>query len=252
MSPAGSAEGASAVVEHTVKAYDKELETIERRIAEMGGIAEKMVIDAMDALSSADTVLAHQVITTDLRLDALQREIENLAVMTIARRQPVAVDLRELIGAIRVAGDLERVGDLAKNISKRSIKIGAETRVPRAIIGLRHMNDVATELMKDVLDAYAQRDAERAREVWERDVDLDALEDSVFRDLLTHMMEDPRNISFCAHLLFCSKNVERIGDHATNIAETVVYLVTGEAMPSDRPRGPQEADMGAQAAGGGG
>jgi phosphate transport system protein len=238
------------VVEHTVKSYDKELDTLDRRIAEMGGIAEKMVIDAMDALSGADTVLAHRVIATDPRVDALQREIENLSVMTIARRQPVAVDLRELISAIRVAGDLERVGDLAKNIAKRAIKIGAEGRLPRAIVGLRHMNEVATELMKDVLDAYAQRDAERAREVWERDQDLDALEDSVFRDLLTHMMEDPRNITFCAHLLFCSKNIERIGDHATNIAETVVYLATGETMPTERPRGPQETDIDVQAAGG--
>ena len=238
------------MVEHTVKAYDRELDTLERRIAEMGGIAEKMVIDAMDALSNADTVLAHQVVATDVRLDALQREIEDLAVMTIARRQPVAVDLRELIGAIRIAGDLERVGDLAKNIAKRTIKIGAEARAPRAIVGLKHMNEVATELMKDVLDAYAQRDAERARDVWERDVDLDALEDLVFRDLLTHMMEDPRNISFCAHLLFCSKNIERIGDHATNIAETVVYLVTGETMPSERPRGRQETDIDVEAAGG--
>jgi phosphate transport system protein len=250
MSPAGSAEGAHAVVEHTVKAYDRELDTLERRIAEMGGIAEKMVVDAMDGLANADTVLAHQVVATDPRLDALQREIEDLAVMTIARRQPVAVDLRELIGAIRVAGDLERVGDLAKNIAKRTIKIGAESRVPRAIIGLRHMNEVATELMKDVLDAYAQRDADRARDVWERDMDLDALEDSVFRDLLTHMMEDPRNISFCAHLLFCSKNIERIGDHATNIAETVVYLVTGEAMPTERPRTRPDADVDVEAAGG--
>ena len=223
------------MVEHTVKSYDKELDTLERRIAEMGGIAEKMVIEAMDALANADTVLAHQVVATDPRLDALQREIEDMAVMTIARRQPVANDLRELIGAIRIAGDLERVGDLAKNIAKRTVKVGAEARVPRAIIGLKHMNEVATELLKDVLDAYAQRDEERAREVWERDVDLDALEDSVFRDLLTHMMEDPRNISFCAHLLFCSKNIERIGDHATNIAETVVYLVTGEPMPTERP-----------------
>jgi phosphate transport system protein len=243
MSPAGSAEGEHAVVEHTVKAYDRELDTLERLIAEMGGIAEKMVSEAVDALANADTVLAHQVVAADPRLDALQREIEDLAVMTIARRQPVAVDLRELIGVIRVAGDLERVGDLAKNIAKRTIKIGVESRVPRAIVGIRHMNEVATELMKDVLDAYAQRDAERAREVWERDVDLDALEDSVFRDLLTHMMEDPRNISFCAHMLFCSKNIERIGDHATNIAETVVYLVTGETMPSDRPRGRSETDV---------
>ena len=237
------------MVEHTVKAYDRELDTLERLIAEMGGVAEKMVVDAVDALANADTVLAHQVVAADPRLDALQREIEDLAVMTIARRQPVAVDLRELIGAIRVAGDLERVGDLAKNIAKRTIKIGVESRVPRAIVGLRHMNDVATELLKDVLDAYAQRDADRAREVWERDVDLDALEDSVFRDLLTHMMEDPRNISFCAHMLFCSKNIERIGDHATNIAETVVYLVTGQTMPSDRPRGRQETDIDVESAG---
>ncbi len=236
--------------DHTVKAYDRELDALDRLIAEMGGIAEKMVVEAVDALASADTVLAHQVVAADPRLDALQREIENLAVMTIARRQPVSIDLRELIGAIRVADDLERVGDLAKNIAKRTIKLGTEARVPRAIVGLRHMNDVATELMKDVLDAYAQRDAERAREVWERDVDLDALEDSVFRDLLTHMMEDPRNISFCAHLLFCSKNIERIGDHATNIAETVVYLVTGAPMPSERPRGRRETDIDVEAAGG--
>ena len=238
------------MVDHTVKAYDRELDTLARRIAEMGGIAEKMVIDAMDALSNADTVLAHQVVATDPRLDALQHEIEDMTVLTIARRAPVAVDLRELISAIRIAGDLERVGDLAKNIAKRTIKIGAEARAPRAILGLRHMNEVATELMKDVLDAYAQRDADRAREVWERDVDLDALENSVFRDLLTYMMEDPRNISFCAHLLFCSKNIERIGDHATNIAETVVYLVTGEAMPSERPHGRQETDIDIEAAGG--
>jgi phosphate transport system protein len=239
-----------AVVDHTVKAYDRELDTLERRIAEMGGIAEKMVIDAMDALANADTGLAHQVVATDPRLDALQREIEDMTVMTIARRQPVAVDLRELIGAIRIAGDLERVGDLAKNIAKRTVKLGAEARVPRAIIGLKHMNEVANELLKDVLDAYAQRDPERAREVWERDIDLDALEDSVFRDLLTHMMEDPRNISFCAHLLFCSKNIERIGDHATNIAETVVYLVTGQPMPTERPHGRQETDIDIEATGG--
>jgi phosphate transport system protein len=206
----------------------------------------------MDALANADTVLARQIVATDLRLDALQREIEDMAVMTIVRRQPVSVDLRELIGAIRIAGDLERVGDLAKNIAKRTVKVGSEARVPRAIIGLKHMNDVATELLKDVLDAYAQRDEARAREVWERDVDLDELEDSVFRDLLTHMMEDPRNISFSAHLLFCSKNIERIGDHATNIAETVVYLVTGKSMPTERPhrRPENDIDLDLSAAGG--
>jgi phosphate transport system protein len=226
--------------EHIVRAYDKELDALGRRIAEMGGIAEKMVVDAMDALGAVNSELAQRVIATDPRLDALQREIEEQAILTIARRQPMAVDLREIIGAIRVAGDLERIGDLAKNIAKRSVKIGAESRVPRASVGLKHMNDLATEQLKDVLDAYALRDAERAHDVWTRDAELDALEDSVIRDLLTHMMEDPRNISFCAHLLFCSKNIERIGDHATNIAETVYYLVTGGTLPADRPKGRPE------------
>ena len=159
----------------------------------------------------------------------------------------MADDLREIIGAIRVAGDLERVGDLAKNIAKRSVKIGLAARAPRAIVGLRHMNDVATELLKDVLDGFAQRDVERARAVWERDVELDALEDSVFRELLTHMMEDPRNITFCTHLLFCSKNIERIGDHATNIAETVFYLVSGSSLPTERPKGRHEYEAEAMA-----
>ena len=231
------------MVEHTVRSFDVELETLGRDISEMGGIAEKMLSDAMDALAGMNSELAHKVISADSRIDLLQRKVEDEAVATIARRQPVAIDLREIIGALRISGDIERVGDLAKNIAKRSIKIGFEPRLPRAIVGLKHMNDVATELMKDVLDAYAQRDVERARAVWERDAELDALEDSVFRDLLTHMMEDPRNISFCAHLLFCSKNIERIGDHATNIAETVFYLVTGAPLPVDRPKGRTDTDL---------
>jgi phosphate transport system protein len=187
---------------HTVKAYDKQLDALERGIAEMGGIAEKMVIDAMDALSNADLALAHDVVATDARLDALQREIEDMAVLTIARRQPMAVDLRQLIGAMRVAGDLERVGDLAKNVAKRTIRIGSGSRIPSAVIGLKHMTEVALELLKDTLDAYIQRDAQRAEDVWKRDADFDALDQAVFRDLLTYMMEDPRNIPACA--LFCS------------------------------------------------
>lgn len=224
------------MIEHTVRAFDKELEALGRRIAEMGGIAEKMVSDATDALAHLDADLARVVISVDPRLDAIQRDVEELAILTIARRQPLAVDLREIVGAIRVAGDLERVGDLAKNIAKRAIKIGAEPHIARATVGLRHMQELCNEQMKDVLDAYASRDVDKARAVWERDVELDALDDSVFRDLLTFMMEDPRSISFCAHLLFCSKNFERIGDHATNIAETVYYIVTGQTMPIERPR----------------
>lgn len=224
--------------EHTVRSYDKDLEVLDRKIAEMGGLAEKMLADAIDSLGSFDVELARSVVASDPRLDLLQREIEETAILTIARRQPLAVDLREIVAAIRVSGDLERVGDLAKNISKRLIKIANEIRLPRAVVGLKHMGEFAALQLKEVLDAYAQRDAERAKAVWLQDSELDALDDSIFRELLTFMMEDPRNISFCAHLLFCTKNIERVGDHATNIAETVHYLVTGETLPVERPRGP--------------
>ncbi len=229
--------------DHIVKSYDRDLEALGRRIAEMGGVAEKMLAEAMDALSGFNVDLAHRVVSSDPRLDALQREIEENAILTIARRQPLAIDLRECIAAIRISGDIERVGDLAKNIAKRTLKIVSEARVPRAIVGLKSMHEIAAMQLKDALDAYALRDTERARAVWQNNSDLDALEDSVFRDLLTFMMEDPRNISFCTHLLFCSKNLERIGDHTTNISETVVYLVTGEAMPTERPKS-RVADFG--------
>ena len=223
--------------DHIVQAYDRELEVLGRRISEMGGIAEKMLADAMEALNSADVGLARTIVATDLRVDKLQREIEDSAILTIARRQPLAIDLRECVAAVRISGDLERVGDLAKSIAKRTVKVAGEARLPRAIVGLHSMQEAASMQLKDVLDAYAQRDIERARDVWTRDAELDLLDDSVFRDLLTFMMEDPRNITFCSHLLFCAKNIERIGDHSTNIAETIVYLVTGETLPMDRPRG---------------
>jgi phosphate transport system protein len=223
--------------DHTVKAYDAELHLIGGKIAEMGGVAEKMLVDAMDALAGLDVELAHRVLMSDPRLDNLQREIEEQAVKTIARRQPMANDLRELVASIHIAGDLERAGDLAKNIAKRAIKVADDPRVMRAVVGLKHMAEIAALQLKEVLDAYAQRDVERARAVWLRDAELDALEDSIFRDLLTFMMEDPRNISFCAHLLFCTKNLERVGDHATNIAENVFFMVTGSALPMNRPKG---------------
>jgi phosphate transport system protein len=224
------------MVDHTVKSFDADLESLDRHISEMGGIAEKMLGDAMEALAGMNAELAQQVVASDPRLDLLQREIEEYCIRTIARRQPMAVDLREIIGAIRISGDLERIGDLAKNIAKRAAKVAGEGRMPRAIIGIKSMRDLAAMQLNDVLDAYAQRDPERARAVWARDAELDALEDSVFRDLLTFMMEDPRNITFCTHLLFCSKNLERVGDHTTNIAETVVFMVTGQSLPLERPR----------------
>ncbi|MGH6675204.1 MAG: phosphate signaling complex protein PhoU, partial [Xanthobacteraceae bacterium] len=159
---------------HTVKAYDAELEALGRKIAEMGGIAEKMLSDAMDALANLDANLARSTVACDVRLDVLQREIEEQAIMTIARRQPLAADLREIVAAIRISGDLERVGDLTKNIAKRALKLAAETRMQRAIIGLKSMHETAAMLLKDALDAYALRDADRARQVWTNDVELDA------------------------------------------------------------------------------
>lgn len=227
--------------DHIVRSYDRDLETLGVRIAEMGGIAEQMLSDAMDALSALDVDAAKKVVASDRRLDILQREIEEGAITTILRRQPMAIDLRECVAAIRISGDLERVGDLAKNIAKRTVKIAGAGRMPRAIIGLKSMHEYAAQQLKDVLDAYSSRNADAARDVWTRDAELDALEDSVFRDLLTFMMEDPRNITFCTHLLFCSKNIERIGDHTTNIAETVIYVATGEAPALERPKGEVEA-----------
>jgi len=225
------------MTEHTVQAFDRELATLGRKIAEMGGLGEKMLADGIDALIRLDMDLARATVIMDKRLDTLQREIEEMAVLIIARRQPVGIDLREIVAAMRISGDLERVGDLAKNIAKRAIALSGEQRLPRAMIGLRHMGELAALQLKDVLDAYAQRDVARADAVWLRDAEIDALEDSVFRDLLTFMMEDPRNITLCTQLLFCSKNVERVGDHSTNIAETVHYILTGEMLPVERPKG---------------
>ena len=224
------------MIEHTVSAFDRELELLGRKISEMGGIAEKMLSESIEALINFKIEDAKAIIATDSRLDTLQREIEEEAVHIIARRQPLGADLREIIGAMRISGDLERVGDLAKNIAKRTLKLVNDQRLPRAMIGLRHMGQLAAMQLKEGLDAYGQGDVNRADNVWHRDVEIDALEDSVFRELLTFMMEDPRNISSCTHLLFCSKNVERAGDHATNIAETVYYIVTGEKLPVERPK----------------
>ncbi|MDR7040085.1 phosphate transport system protein [Methylobacterium sp. BE186] len=222
--------------EHIVTSYDNDLDDLRRSISEMGGVAEKMMADASQALVRRDTVLAQAVIAADKRLDVLQREIEERAVLLIARRQPLAIDLRETISAIRVSGDLERIGDLAKNIAKRVVAISDQAQAQKIVLGVQHMSDLVQEQLKDVLDAYASRDTTSAHDVWERDGAIDALYNSLFRELLTYMMEDPRNISFCTHLLFCAKNVERIGDHTTNIAETIHYLATGETLAIERPK----------------
>lgn len=222
--------------EHIVSSYDNDLEDLRRTISEMGGIAEKMMAEASQALVQRDRALAQAVISADSRLDILQREVEEKAVLLIARRQPIAIDLRETISAIRVSNDLERIGDLAKNVAKRVLAISEEYQPQQIVIGVQHMSDLVQEQLKDVLDAYATRDIKAAVDVWERDGAVDALYNSLFRALLTYMMEDPRNISFCTHLLFCAKNVERVGDHTTNIAETIHYLATGHTIDGDRPK----------------
>ena len=222
--------------DHIVRSYDADLEGLRRSIAEMGGMSERMLGDSTVALVRRDTALAQKIISADQRLDNLQREVEEKAVLTIARRQPLANDLRELISAIRIAADIERVGDLAKNIAKRVVAISDQAQPQKIVLGVQHMSDLVQEQLKDVLDAFASRDVAAAHDVWERDGAIDALYNSLFRELLTYMMEDPRNISFCTHLLFCAKNVERIGDHTTNIAETIQYLVTGETPAGERPK----------------
>jgi phosphate transport system protein len=222
--------------EHIVSSYDADLEKLRRSISEMGGIAEKMMTDASHALVRRDTDIAQAVIAADKRLDALQREIEERAILMIAQRQPLAIDLRETVSAMRVANDLERIGDLAKNVAKRVLAIAGEIQPQKIVIGVQHMSDLVQEQLKDVLDAFASGDVKAAHDVWERDDAVDALYNSLFRELLTYMMEDPRNISFCTHLLFCAKNIERIGDHTTNVAETIHYRVTGETLLAERPK----------------
>ncbi len=225
------------VTEHTMKAFDADLQDLARMVAEMGGLAEQQISDAIDALDRRDAMLAQQVIGSDTQIDALQREIEEKVILTIARRQPMAVDLREVVGALRISNDLERIGDLAKNIAKRVLVLDSEFRSQKVMRGVEHMAELVLAQIKDVLDAYARRDAAKSIEVWRSDEEVDAVNNSLFRELLTYMMEDPRNISICIHLLFCAKNIERMGDHATNIAETVYYMVEGRALGDERPKG---------------
>ncbi|HEV2505195.1 MAG TPA: phosphate signaling complex protein PhoU [Mesorhizobium sp.] len=221
---------------HIVSAYDEELKFLAKRIAAMGGHAERMVEQAVAALVNADQDLAQKVIRDDIVLDEGQREIDDKAILIIARRQPMATDLREIVGAIRISADLERVGDLGKNVAKRVMSVTDGRDATSLYRGLEALANLALIQLKEVLDVYASRSVEKIGLVRDRDEQIDAMYTSLFRELLTYMMEDPRNITSCTHLLFCAKNIERIGDHATNIAETIYYIVTGDQMPADRPK----------------
>jgi phosphate transport system protein len=202
----------------------------------MGGLAEAQLTRAVESLVRRNTELATQVVQDDKRIDALETEVGQMTVRMLALRQPMAQDLREVVAAIKIASDIERIGDYAKNIAKRAIVLSAHAPL-KPVTSIPRMSQLALQIIKDVLDAYIEKDAEGARAAWRRDEEVDEMYNSVFREMLTYMMEDPRNIGPCTHLLFIAKNIERIGDHATNVAEIVYYLVHGKSLDEERPKG---------------
>lgn len=230
--------------DHTVKAFDEDLNRLRGLISEMGGRAEQALLQAMNALNNGDLDLAAQVVRDDKKIDALEAEVEQLAVQTIALRAPMADDLREMIAALKIVSVVERIGDYGKNIAKR-VALMDQTRSIEAIPLLISMSNIVVELIHDALDSFAARDAELAVRVTVRDKSVDDFYNSIFRTLVTFMMENPKYISESAHLLFVAKNLERMGDHATNIAEMVYYVVTGERM-EERERGDRPEDGAAE------
>jgi phosphate transport system protein len=217
-------------------AFDDDLRELAAEIVEMGNRTEKQVSNAMDALLTKNVSLAWDVKAADGAIDELERAIETKAIETIARRQPLAIDLREIVGALRIATDLERIGDLASNIAKRAEQIGNKKFASEISVQLRHMTQLVLQQLRSVIHSYQHRDVEEALRVWRSDEDIDGLHNSTFRQLLTYMMEDPGNITLGMHLLFCAKNIERIGDHATNIAESVHFILQGGTIPGERPK----------------
>jgi phosphate transport system protein len=224
------------MTEHTTRAFDADLHSLALKIAEMSRLDETQIRQSIEALVKRDMALAEGVIAAKDRVDALQREIEEKAIVTIARRQPMAVDLREIIGALRISNDLEKIGDLAENVAKEVILLSDAFLIDEVILQLQRMGRLVLGQLMRVLRSYERSDAAEALEVWREDLEVDSLNNSLFRETLTYMMENPRNITFCTHLLFCAKNIERIGDHATNIAETVYFIVEGRMLPDERPK----------------
>jgi phosphate transport system protein len=205
-------------------------------IVAMGGIAEVQLTRAVESLMRRDSGLAAQIVQADGRVDAPEQEVGQLTVRLLALRQPVALDLREVVAAIKIAADIERIGDYAKNIAKRATVL-SDHQPLRPVVSIPRVSQLGLQILKAVLDSYMDKDAEGARAAWRRDEEIDAMHNSLLREMLTYMMEDPRNIGPCTHLLFIAKNIERIGDHATNIAEIVYYLVRGRSLDEERPKG---------------
>ena len=222
--------------QHTVKAYGDELNQPTAEVARMGGLAEAQVADAIDSVARRDVALGRAVVDRDVKLDVMHREIEKKAIRLIALRGPVASDLRKTLSSMKLATDLERTGDLAKNIAKRGLILAEGDPIPPLTRSIERMGKLVSLRLRDVLDAYAAAEVDRAISVWNTDDEVDEHYNSLFRELLTYMMGDPRTITAGTHLLFMAKNLERIGDHATNIAETIHYEITGDDMVGERPR----------------
>jgi phosphate transport system protein len=226
---------AKDMTDHTVKAFSEKLEALTTTIAQMGGMAEAQLANAIEAIAKRDTHLAESAVGGDKQIDQLQQAVEDQALKLLALRQPMAVDLRETLAAIKIASELERIGDLAKNIAKRAIVLNREPAI-RLTQSLARMGRQSLAQLKQVLDAYSDRDASAAEAVWKQDGEIDETYNSLFRELLTYMMEDPRTIGLSTHLLFVAKNIERTGDHATNIAEVVYHMVSGGHLAIERPK----------------
>ena len=222
--------------EHIVKSFDEELNTLKTTISLMGGLVESQLTDAMDAFRRRDAALAERCQQTDLETDQLETRISQLVIRLLALRQPMAGDLRTILVSLKIASDLERMGDNAKSIAKRAVTLNQLPEVS-IVNGITRMAVLTQQLLAQMLDAYASADLERAMTVWGRDEEIDSMYTCIFRELLTYMMEDPRTITSCTHLLFIAKNVERFGDHITNIAESFYFQETGEHMIDDRPKG---------------
>ena len=233
-----------AITEHTTRAFDADLLDLTRMIAEMGGYAERQLVEAVDALAKCDRARGERVVRADVKLDEQQRDVEQKAIATIATRQPMAVDLREIVGILRIANELERIGDLAKNIGKRVDALNGEN-MPRKALRRRDAYDRSARFIFFVTRsiAFAEKNGKKAIDVRNRDEEIDSLYTSLFRELLTYMMEDPGTVAFGIHLLFCAKNIERMGDHATNIAEAVYYMIEGHAFANERPKADTTSGM---------
>jgi phosphate transport system protein len=226
--------------EHLVKSFDQDLKRLTAMLVRMGGIVENQVALAAEAMMNRDSEAATRTVEEDVKVDALEREIEQFVIRMLALRQPMAADLRLIVAALKATGDLERIGDYAANVAKRSIVL-AQFPAPYSLGGLAHMATLVQGQLKTIIDALGSADSDKAIEVWRSDRAVDDIYNTIFRELITYMMEDPRNITPCTHLLFIAKNLERIGDHTTNIAETIYYAVKGQVIPDARPKGDTSA-----------